>query len=264
MKSSAPRFYTPRRQNSKRQSMLLGWRSCRDSLFTLATVIKHLRAQVRNLPPGWVPVWLRATEERKKKKIKPPRAQKSESRTWRGWASTAFDWARYVFSCFLFVHPACFSVCDWCFVLRVVWASVSNKRDFCSCFVLFSFPAIKMSPSFLNSNSTSHIWPFSAVAELVGEDLSISFPAFMSYVRHSKVWWSGWAAAYLVINDERLEAFHLFLRHSFGHSDEERFLQRQFWAPCDSQTVSVCQHCQIPLRCFKLTCSKSIGCPLIR
>lgn len=26
-----------------------------------------------------------------------------------------------------------------------------------------------MSPSFLNSNSTSHTWPFSAVAELIGE-----------------------------------------------------------------------------------------------
>ena len=36
---------------------------------------------------------------------------------------------------------------------------------------LFWMICFQMSPSFLNSNSTSHTWPFSAVAELIGRSL---------------------------------------------------------------------------------------------
>lgn len=100
----------------------------------------------------------------------------------RAWDSTEFG----RFFLYLFVHTACFCVCDWCFALRAVWAIVSKKKQkkkprLLFLFLFFPLPALKMSPSFLNSNSTSHIWPFSAVAELVGEDFSISISLFFFF-----------------------------------------------------------------------------------
>lgn len=55
---------------------------------------------------------------------------------------------------------------------------IKKSATFVFVFVVSIPHALKMSPSFLNSNSTSHIWPFSAVAELVGEDFSISIFLF--------------------------------------------------------------------------------------
>lgn len=46
-----------------------------------------------------------------------------------------------------------------------------------------------MSPSFLNSNSTSHTWPFSAVAELTGEKQNNNSGGFHSEV--VRIWCRG-------------------------------------------------------------------------
>lgn len=46
------------------------------------------------------------------------------------------------------------------------------------CYTSWCFLWLQMSPSYLDSNSTSHTWPFSAVAELIGTT-STCFTAFV-------------------------------------------------------------------------------------
>lgn len=59
----------------------------------------------------------------------------------------------------------CVGMCVLC-LINVKNGSWQVRRIF-----VFLF---KMSPSFLNSNSTSHTWPFSAVAELIGKQVMLS------------------------------------------------------------------------------------------
>lgn len=45
--------------------------------------------------------------------------------------------------------------------------TTTNERSY----LFFLSPHAQLHPKYLNSNSTSHTWPFGAIAELVGESL---------------------------------------------------------------------------------------------
>lgn len=66
----------------------------------------------------------------------------------------------------IYLFPLCLF-----FFLTDVWhkTSATFLFFFFTSPITFFLSSLKMSPSFLNSNSTSHTWPFSAVAELTGE-----------------------------------------------------------------------------------------------